>query len=133
MVRIQTKDRELIVRLLGPNKLLAFRSSVTIPFAHVVDLRPRPPEARFDEHAVETYRGVGTYVPGKLAAGTLFTEDGLAFYAVRDPSKAIAIDVTGEPFKRLVVEVDDETPEACVRRLVRALHWHSPEGEPLAA
>lgn len=133
MVRIQTKNRELIVRLLGASKLLAFRSSVTIPFAHVVDLRPRPAEARFDEHAIETYRGVGTYVPGQLAAGTIHTRDGLAFYAVRDPSKAVAIDLVGEPFKRLVVEVDGETPDACVRRLARALHWHSPDGEPLAA
>lgn len=99
----------------------------------MVDIRPRPSEARFDEQAVETYRGVGTYVPGKLAAGTLYTRDGLTFYAVRDPSKTIAIDVVREPWSRLVVQVDGESPDECVHRLTRALHWHSPDGEPLAA
>jgi hypothetical protein len=50
-------------------------------------------------------------------------EDGRAFYDVHDPSKAIAIDLGGEPIRRIVVAIEDETPDDAVRRVRRALGY----------
>ena len=121
MVRIEIQPHELIVAFPGMNWLLTMRSRLVIPLSHIVDVRPHPPEARFDETIVEGNRGIGTYIPGKIAVGSVFTREGDAFYAVRDPERAIAIDLRDEPFSRLVVEVETEEPEVWMRRLVRAM------------
>jgi hypothetical protein len=46
---------------------------------------------------------------------------GWAFFMVTDPDKAIGIDVEHGRIRRVVVEVDDETPEAAVERIRAAL------------
>ena len=121
MVRIEIQPHELIVHFPGASALLAMRSRLAVPLSHVVNVRLQPPEARFDEAIVEGNRGIGTYIPGKVAVGSVYTREGNAFYAVRDPGRAIAIDLRDEPFARLVVEVETEEPEVWVRRLVRAM------------
>lgn len=121
MVRIEIQPHELIIHFPGANALLAMRSSLAIPLSHILNVRMQPPEARFDETIVEGNRGIGTYIPGKVAVGSVYTRDGNAFYAVRDPARAIAIDVRDEPFTHLVLEVETEEPEVWVRRLVRAM------------
>jgi hypothetical protein len=121
MVRIDIQPHKLIVAFPGANWLLAMRSSLVIPLTHIVNVRPHPPEARFDDTIVEGNRGIGTYIPGKIAVGSVYTRDGDAFYAVRDPDRAIAIDLRDEPFARIVVELETEEPEVWARRLARAM------------
>jgi hypothetical protein len=121
MVRIEIQPHELIIQFPGAKALLAMRSRLTIPLTHIVNVRMQPPEARFDETIVEGNRGIGTYIPGKIAVGSVYTRDGNAFYAVRDPERAVAIDLRDEPFSQVVVEVEAEEPEVWVRRLVRAM------------
>jgi hypothetical protein len=121
MVRLEIHPHELVIHFPGASALLAWRSRLAIPLSHVVNVRLQPPEARFEDTIVEGNRGIGTYVPGKIAVGSVYTRDGNAFYAVRHPGRAIAIDVRGEDFAQLVVEVETEEPELWVRRLVRAM------------
>lgn len=123
MVAIELRDGELIVRLLGWDRIRALRSSVTVPFAHVAGVRAHPSEAYFDDAIVDSTRGVGTYVPGVLAVGTVELADGRAFYDVWDPRQAIAIDLVNEPLQHLVVEVRGEAPEETVQRIQQAV-WH---------
>jgi hypothetical protein len=125
MVRIEIQPHKLSIHFPGANALLAMRSRLAIPLSHVVDVRLQPPEARFDDTIVEGNRGIGTYVPGKIAVGSVYTREGGAFYAVRNPGRAIAIDLRDEPFSQLVVEVETEEPEVWVRRLVRAVRHHA--------
>jgi hypothetical protein len=120
----------LRIRIHGWDILLALRTSLTVPLAHVVGARARPPEADFDRAICEAWRGVGTYSPGKLAAGSVMLRDGRSFYDVHHPERAIAIDLAGEPYRHLVVEVDGEQPEASVERIERALHRGRPSDGP---
>jgi hypothetical protein len=121
MVSIELTKADLIVRLHGWDKLRALRSSLTIPLGHVTGVRSHPQEANFDDVIVDSWRGVGTYIPGKLAAGTCFVSDGRIFFDVRDPARAIAIDVKDESVQHIVVELTDEDPEHAVQRIELAL------------
>jgi hypothetical protein len=121
MVSIELTAEDLIVRVHGWDKLYTMRSSLTVPLGHVTGVRSRPPEAQFDASILDSWRGVGTYVPGKLAAGTCFVSDGRAFFDVRDPSRTIAIDVRDEAVKHIVVELSDEEPEDAVERIQRVI------------
>jgi hypothetical protein len=121
MVTIEVRQEDLVVHILGWDKLRAMRGSVTVPLRHIVAVRPRPPEAYFDDVIVESGRGVGTYSPGHFAAGTVQLADGRAFFDVHDPEHAIAIDLEGEAIQHIVVEVDGETPEMATERIAQAL------------
>lgn len=121
MASIEITRDELIVHIHGWNKVLAMRGTVRIPMSHVRAARVRPKEAHFDNVIVESWRGVGTYVPHKVAAGLVYTADGASFYDVRNPALAIAVDVDRENVRRLVIEIDDETPEDTVRRIEDAI------------
>jgi hypothetical protein len=121
MVSIELTHEDLIVRIRGWDKLRAMRSTLTIPLGHVTGVRAQPEEAHFDDVIIESWRGVGTYVPGKRAAGTCYVDGGRFFFDVQDPQKTIAIDVKGEAIQRIVVELADEAPEQAVQRIQRAL------------
>ncbi len=122
MVSIEIADHELIIHNLGWDKILAFRGEVRVPLAHVADVRARPAEAYFDEVIIDpSIQGIGVYRPGKAAIGTVALRDGRSFYNVRDPRRAIAIDLIGERLRHLVVEVEGEAPEATVRRIEKAV------------
>jgi len=118
---IELRDGDLIVHIHGWDMLRAMRGSVRVPLAHVTGIRPRPPEAHFDDVIVDTPLGVGVYVPGDYAVGTLYLRDGRSFYDVHDPDKTVAIDLRHEDLTHLVLELDDEAPEEAVRRIERAL------------
>jgi hypothetical protein len=122
MVSIELTHGELIVRIRGWNKLRAMRSALTIPLGHVTGVRAQPEEAQFDDVIVESWRGVGTYVPGKRAAGTCYVDGaGRIFFDVQNPRKTIAIDVKDEAVQHIVVELADEAPEQAVQRIQKAL------------
>ena len=94
---------------------------MSVPLAHVAGIREHAEEANFDDAVRDSARGIGTFVRGHVAAGSLRLRGGRSFYDVRDPSKAIVIDLWSEPFEHLVVQVDDESPETAVRRVRNAL------------
>jgi hypothetical protein len=121
MVSIELTPRFLRVHIHGWDILRALRTTLSVPLRHVLGARARPPEADFDHAIVDSWRGVGTYSPGKLAAGTVMLRDGRSFYDVHDPDRAIAIDLTGERLQHIVVELDGEAPETAVERIDRAL------------
>jgi hypothetical protein len=121
MASIELRGRSLIVHIHGWDKLLALRSTLTIPLSHVTGVRARPPEGYFDDAVIESWRGIGTLVRGRVAAGTMQLPDGTAFYDVHHPERTVAIDVEHETVKHVVVEIDDEQPEDTVRRVEAAL------------
>jgi hypothetical protein len=121
MASIEITPNELVVHINGWDKILALRSTVRVPWSHVTGARARPEEAHFDDVIVDSWRGIGTYVPGKVAAGQIWLADGKAFYDVHDPRASIAIDVEHERVRVIVVQVDGETPEEAVARIQHAM------------
>src|SRR5579859_1923087 len=132
MASIELTPRELIVHVHGVDRILAMRSSVSVPLFHVEGVREHAAEADFDDAVRDSGRGIGTFVRGRLAAGTLRLPDGRAFYDVHDPRKAIVVDLRSEPFAHLVVEIDDEPPETAARRIRDAIARRDAVSEVLA-
>ena len=177
MATLQIEDGQLVVRIHGMGKLLALRSSLTIPLEHVKAVEVRPADAR-GEGNVKAYRVAGTYM-GSTLAGYFWASEGLGgspgpvlasleharesvqawpndarapalehvrqaeqivreaaeragyqandrgrgwvFFEVHEPDKAIGIDLEHETLRRIVVQVDDETPDAAAERIRAAL------------
>jgi hypothetical protein len=127
MVQIEIKDRQLIIHVKGFDKVLSMRSQISVPLAHVTHVTPRPAFVIAGEDAYFT----GTYLPGRLVAGTsdLPEGKGLVFCNVRDPSRAISIELANDRFYRILVEVSNETPEQTVERIDDALRGVLPRAQ----
>ncbi len=179
MATIEIKDGKLIVHIHGIDKLLALRSTLTVPVEHIQTVTVRPADAR-GEGNVKAYRVAGALV-GNTIAGYFWASEGLgsvqpvlskleqlrmalgawsndeggyrrralelidqaeaavaegvraagqsvddpgrgwAFFDVHDPDKAIGLDLAHERIRRVVVEIDNETPEAAAERIRAAM------------
>jgi hypothetical protein len=174
MASIDITADSLVIHIHGWDKLLALRSTLTLPLSHVKAVVARPGDARYDE--MEGVRIAGGYWPGSFAAGYFWVTGGLggaptaalerllgarerlaqageagaaalghtdaaiaevkrlldeaklpdaarylAFYDVHEPEKTIGLDVEHERLRRVVVQLDEEAPEAAVARIEAAL------------
>jgi hypothetical protein len=128
MASIEITRDELIVHIHGWNKVLAMRGTLRMPMSQVRAARVHPKEANFDDVIIESWRGVGTYVPHKVAAGLVYLADGASFYDVHDPQRAIAVDVDDKNVRHLVLQIDDEAPEEAVRRIEKAIGAFESDG-----
>jgi hypothetical protein len=133
MVSIEVTPRDLVIRIRGWDRVRALRTTLSVPHTHVSGVHVRPKEARFDDVIVESWRGVGTYRSGSVAAGLVYLADGPAFYDVHDPERCIAIDLVSERFRRLVVEVADESPERAAKRIRDAIGERRAAKHPVLA
>lgn len=132
MASIELTPHELIVRLRGLDRILALRSTVSVPLSHVAAVREHAEEANFDEAVRDSGRGIGTFVRGRVAAGSLRLPDGRSFYDVHDPRKAVVVDLCSEPFEHLVVQVDGESPESAACRIRDAIDRRAARTDALA-
>ena len=174
MASIEIIGDNLVIHIHGWDKLLALRSTLTIPLAHVTRVVARPGDAHYDQ--MEGVRLAGGYWPGAFAAGYFWVTGGLggpaasalehlgsaradltragdegaaalaqvdaaigevktmlevaklpeatrylAFYDVHEPERTIGLDVEHERLRRVVVQLDEEEPEAAVARVLAAL------------
>ena len=120
MARIDIVDGQLHVRMQGVHRVLAFKSAVTVPLEHVRSVTVRPDLRQWV--GWKLLRLPGTAIPGVIIAGSYYRiGDGWYFFDVRDPQRSIAINLTDEHYKTIVVQVDEETPEAAARRIEAAL------------
>jgi hypothetical protein len=129
MAHLELDDRCLHVNLGLLDTFLSLHSSLKIPLANVesVELRPEMPFPR-DVYA-DHFKG--TYVPDRILAGVSRKEDGAVFCDVRHPENAIGLHLRGGHFRRVIFEVDGETPEQArdriEARLGRTAAHHAPQ------
>ena len=112
MATIEIKEQALLVTMEGMDKILALRSSIAVPLAHITGVTARPDIAKVMYMPVESqFRGVRN--PGHVIAGTLVMADGSGsvFCDVHDETRALSIDLQHDQYKRLIIEVSDRTPE----------------------
>lgn len=180
MATIEIHDGKLTVHIHGIDKLLALKSSLTVPLEHVKAAAARPLDAK-GEGNIKAYR-VGGTLAGSTIAGYFWATEGIGgavqpvlgkledarqalaawpndhgghrqqaldhvqqaikavqaaaqeagqsmddrgkgwvFFDVHDPDKAVGIDLEHETIRRVVVQVDNETPEEVVARISAAL------------
>jgi hypothetical protein len=109
MVTLHVDGPNLVVSVVGLHKLWSFKSSLTIPLAHVADAHPATEESGRTWHGL---RAPGLHVPGWITAGTYYDKTGRVFWDVSDANDAIEIVLHDDRFSRLVVEVED--PSAAI-------------------
>lgn len=108
MASIAIKSGRLVVGIgedgfpgTGPSRL-------EVPLDHVLGAESATLAAR---RWLDGVRLGGTHIPGPISAGWFRSHDSWAYWEVRDPRRAIRIDVSDEPYDRIVIEVEDPDAE----------------------
>jgi hypothetical protein len=119
MARIVIRGNRLIIGLAWWERLLAFHGDLRVPLARVREVIA--PATAYQKYVAVDWRLLrlpGTAIPGVIQAGSYYRiRDGWEFYAVRRPSKSIVLELSGGRYKRLILQVDGETPQAAARRI----------------
>jgi hypothetical protein len=106
MATIEITATDMIVRIEGFDRLLAFKSEIRVPLTHVSSVRTAVEDARAWFHG---FKAPGASVPGVVTAGTFYWNGEAAFWDVHHAEGAIAIELHDEKYKRLIIEVQDPT------------------------
>lgn len=118
VTELRVLEGKLAIEVQGWDKLWCMKSRLEFPLEHVIGVRPA-------DDPVGGLRTLGTHIPGVITAGTFLQEGNRVFWNVRDPAKAIAVDLREERYSKLVVEVADpaETIRALHHAIARELPW----------
>ncbi|HXM52595.1 MAG TPA: hypothetical protein VN913_04875 [Candidatus Binatus sp.] len=120
MTRVEIQDDRLIAHIQGVDKVLALKSELTIPLAHVKGASVSPPDVRRRWGSLLRAHVPGTDLPYVVMAGTFVFLDGEhAFWDVHDPDRTVVIELDHERFANLVLEVAD--PQATAAAINAAL------------
>ena len=125
MVVISLRGDKLRLQVKGLDKLWAMRSRLDIPLGAIRAARVDPSVAR------GLWKGVsapGTHIPGFIIAGTFYQDDKRIFWDVHDPEKTVVIELEGQRFDQVIVEVGD--PAAAVALIEGAVAARTPPAGP---
>jgi hypothetical protein len=112
MVDLSISGGNLLLHVLGADKLWAFKSTLEIPLQHIAGVRADPSIAHGWSHG---FRIPGTSIPGVITAGTFYQDGKRVFCDVHNPDNAVVIELRDERYNQLIVEVAD--PSAAVALL----------------
>jgi hypothetical protein len=116
MVDVHLEGGRLRLAVRGWHKLWSFKSTLEVPLSAVRGVRADPEVGR---GLWKGFRAPGTYIPRVIVAGTFYRDGQKHFWDVQDSRRAIVIDLDGQRYDRLIVEVVD--PEGEVRRISDAM------------
>jgi hypothetical protein len=101
-------------------KVLAWHGSVSVPLLHIASAEAG---AEIPEDVGAGGQFHGTYVPGSRVEGTEDLPDGShCFFDVRDPTKAVTINLAHDTYKCIVVEVDGREPKEVAEWIMNEVH-----------
>lgn len=103
MVRLRFSPATLDLEVVGMHKIWALKSRLQIPLSSIASARA---DAELAAHP-RGLRAPGTYIPKLIVAGTFYADHKRWFWDVSDPAKAIVIELKGEKYQMIVVEVAD--------------------------
>jgi hypothetical protein len=118
MAKVTVKDGMLRLKLKGIDRVLAFRSRLEVPLAHVTGA-----SIYTDIGSKHPWLGVGAspgaaYPDARVVRG-MWQQADWVFWDVHDVEKAVVIELADEHYARLVVEVED--PQAVVTDIKQAI------------
>jgi hypothetical protein len=121
MTDVEISGGTLTVLLSGWDRLFALKREIVVPLQHVTGAEVTP------DRKPGGVRWPGSYVPGKITAGTYLTgKRTREFWLVRHPERAIVISLRDERYTRLVLEVAD--PEGTVAQIRKTLNATGTKG-----
>lgn len=103
MAAVSVGARVLTVKFPGIHKFWTLKRRLDVPLNHVVDARIDPAFAA----SWPGWRLLGAELPRVVVAGRFISNGERAFWDLRNPTKAVVIELRGERYKRLVLEVED--------------------------
>ena len=110
-VTLQIEGEELVVRLDGWQRWVALKREVRAPLASVTSAL-----LSTDANTLKRgYRWPGSYVQGRMYAGTWKSKGATDFWMVSNPQDVLVITFTGQPYDRWLLNVADQ--EDWARRL----------------
>lgn len=112
MARLEITDAALCVRLGRWERMYALRGDLEIPWEHI----DRAEYSSDPWHAARGWR-VPAGVPGLFLLGGLRHRDGRTFVALYKRDPGVVLELTGEPYRTLVVSSDADTARAIVQRV----------------
>ncbi|HEV3461803.1 MAG TPA: hypothetical protein VG413_07160 [Candidatus Dormibacteraeota bacterium] len=108
MTKVEIENDRLVARIQGLDQVLAFKSELSIPLAHVKGAAESPPDVRRRWRNPLRIRLLGSDMPYVVMAGSFVFLDGEhAFWDVHDPDRTVVIELDHERFAKLVLEVED--------------------------
>ena len=116
MVRVELTATHLVMYVEGMDKMLALKSQLAVPLAHIVKAEVDPTPAR---RYWKGLRMPGTSIPGVLTAGSFYQHGEWTFWDVRNPDRTIVVHLAHEHYKAFVVEVGD--PQGTADAINRAV------------
>ena len=114
MVEIHISGDSVTLEVLGLHKVWALKSRLQFPLSSITGVRCDP---QFADHP-RGLRAPGTYIPRVVTAGTFYADKKRWFWDVCNPNESIVIELEGEKYQILVIEV--ENPGAAVAQLEAA-------------
>ncbi len=102
MVQISTQGGNLSIEILGIHKVLALKSRLQFPLSSISSVRRDP---RFADKPLG-WKAPGTYIPRMVTAGTFYHDKKRLFWDVSNPDNALVIELEGEKYQVLVLEVE---------------------------
>lgn len=115
MASVAILGRSLIVSLGTAGHASAPAGRLEIPLEHVAGAESG---AELAHRWLDGVRLGTTHIPGAIAAGWYRTHERWGYWEVRDPARAIWIELHDEAYNRIVVDVDD--PDDALTRIREA-------------
>ena len=115
MVEIKITADEIQIEILGLHRIWALKSSLQFPLSSIRSVAIDPQLAS----KPRGFRAPGTHIPRLITAGTFYADKKRWFWDVCNPDNAIVIELEGEKYQMLVVEVDK--PHQVVGQIKAAL------------
>ena len=92
----------LSIEVRGVHKLLALKSRLQFSLSSVSSVRLDP---QFADRPLG-WKAPGTYIPRIVTAGTFYHDKKRLFWDVSNPDNAVIIELEGEKYQILIVEVE---------------------------
>jgi len=102
MTTVTIEEDVIRISMEGMGKVWALKSGLTIPLAHVRAVQVAPADLR-----PKGIRAPGTALPGVFYAGTWRGRGFKEFWYVHRPEKALVLELEGDAYSRVAVEVGD--------------------------
>jgi len=124
MVDLKMENGQVLLEVRGWSRVLTLKHRLQFPYVAVRDIHRAGPD--LVRRLGRGLRLMGINLPGVLTAGTFHHRRHYSFWDVRNPSRAVVVELAGERYFQLVVEV--ENPDATIREMrsaLRALSWNT--------
>jgi hypothetical protein len=105
MMTIDVSNGKLDITLSGWDRFWTLKKHLSVPLASIKSVEIKPPP----QWSWRVFQLGGTHWPGKISAGTYWSWEThkRSFWNIRKGQRVVVIDLEGEKYSRLVLEVGD--------------------------